>query len=725
MIKKIIIAIVSLIVLLIVAVGIFLLTFDLNHYREFTEKKLSLILNRPVQIGAIHTKLSLSPTIEILNFKILEGNESHKTILEVPSMDVNLELIPLIRDFNFDIKKIDTMFISVNLDSLLTKNSSASNKSESLTNIKKTFLDNFWIKDIAVKKALLRFSIKNEKQAIEFENLTLKELNHFKFKALYQKKNVDIEGSFGSLKSIISNPNSLPINLKIKQGNATTTLKGQIGDLKNMKKIRINVSSEILKLSSFLKAWQISAPAITDIATTFKFQLDGSTEKMWINNVDINFAKSALLVSASGEAINLNKKPQILLKTNIQLKEGIISKNLNLKPFDMTTNLTFKPTSLNIEDINFRTGHSDFSGNIQIDWKNKIKFTPNLKSSYFDIKDILLDMNFSNQSQKNKKKYNTKKQKTIWNFLNNFDMSGKLIVEHLFLTNLITDYVAINISPTVSEGNLSAVFSGKILQGFFEGDLNLKSNNHMLNLEINGNDLNLDKIRSVYSKIRGAHVNTQLSLNANGNNFNDLLSSSNGRFSLEFIGGTIVDPWFNSLPVILNSSKRNTDGLDFTTSDKKTKIVCGAINVPIENGLITSNENIVLQTEPLDIAITGEINLRTKSLDIAMVPTIAKNNQKNSSQLAQLIHVSGPWHNLSFELDTKKFLMNLLQIKKIGQNNFSAPNSPYYMCQKALGRDIEKKKRTETPTKKKELVIPQKNEKRDLKNLLSQILTEK
>ena len=42
MIKKIIIALVSLIVLLIVAVGIFLATFDLNHYREFAEKKLSL-----------------------------------------------------------------------------------------------------------------------------------------------------------------------------------------------------------------------------------------------------------------------------------------------------------------------------------------------------------------------------------------------------------------------------------------------------------------------------------------------------------------------------------------------------------------------------------------------------------------------------------------------------------------------------------------------------------
>ena len=118
MIKKIIIAIVALIILLIVAVGIFLATFDLNHYREFTEKKLSLLLNRPVQIGAMHTKLSFIPTIEISNFEILDSKENPNPILQIPQMDATVEIIPLIKNFQIEIQKIDILLISMDLSNL-------------------------------------------------------------------------------------------------------------------------------------------------------------------------------------------------------------------------------------------------------------------------------------------------------------------------------------------------------------------------------------------------------------------------------------------------------------------------------------------------------------------------------------------------------------------------------------------------------------------------------
>ena len=44
MIKKIVIGTIILIATLVVALTIFLMTFDLNHYREFAQKKLSRLL---------------------------------------------------------------------------------------------------------------------------------------------------------------------------------------------------------------------------------------------------------------------------------------------------------------------------------------------------------------------------------------------------------------------------------------------------------------------------------------------------------------------------------------------------------------------------------------------------------------------------------------------------------------------------------------------------------
>ena len=71
--KKFFIALLILILLPILTVGIFILTFDLNRYREFTEKKLSETLNYPVSIGAMETKLAFVPTIQITDFKITNG----------------------------------------------------------------------------------------------------------------------------------------------------------------------------------------------------------------------------------------------------------------------------------------------------------------------------------------------------------------------------------------------------------------------------------------------------------------------------------------------------------------------------------------------------------------------------------------------------------------------------------------------------------------------------
>ena len=193
MIKKIIIALVSLIVLLIVAVGIFLATFDLNHYREFAEKKLSLILDRPVQIGAMHTKLSLIPTIEISNFRILDSKENPNPILEIPQMDATLKMVPLIKNFQVDIQKIDVLLVSVNLTNMTFKDKKQeSQKNQQTENEKKEAnpkhtldLNNFWIKNITVNRTLLRFMNKGEKDAIELNNLVIKDLNNLKFQVAY------------------------------------------------------------------------------------------------------------------------------------------------------------------------------------------------------------------------------------------------------------------------------------------------------------------------------------------------------------------------------------------------------------------------------------------------------------------------------------------------------------------------------------------------------------
>ena len=733
MIKKIIIALVSLIILLIVAIGIFLATFDLNHYREFTEKKLSLLLNRPVQIGAMHTKLSFIPTIEISNFEILDSKENPKPILQIPQMDATVEIIPLIKNFQIEIQKIDILLISMDLSNLTLKtpqkDTPQANPKQQITEKTNSYsgLDKLWIKNININRVLCRFTNKEKKDAVELNNVILKDLSNLKFQLVYHNKKFDIDGSFGSLIKLISETKELPINLKIRQTGINVTLKGQIGNLKKMEKIRINATTNISKLSTFLKTWNIKIPTSLDGSVSSKIYLDGDLKKLRLTTFEINLNKGALLINTNGQLLNVNTQPSLEVSLNATLKESELAKQLNLNPAEFKTDLLLTSSNLNLNKILFRSGHSDLSGNLNLDWKNKLIVQPNLKSSYLDLKDIFKTENiFSNNSDtkinpKSKKQKSLKDDKIQWDILNKFNFDGKVSIDHLFVTNLITNYIGVDFNCQIKDGELNSTIKNKVLSGNINTNIYLNSNTKSAKFNLDGKDLNMDKIRAVYSHVRDAHINTQISLNTKGNTFKELINNMNGNLTIILLEGAfITDKWFNSLPIALTTAKQKTDFLDFSTANNKTKILCGVINLPIKNGILFINKSIAVQTEALSFILNGKINLNDEVLDLQIVPFIEKTNKMNNLlNLSQLIHVFGPWDNLSWKLDKKNAFNNLSNLELDIQqgDNFA-------LCKNALGTDLDLKhpNRLHQPSVKTK-TTPKKEEKQNIKDLLLKSLT--
>ena len=735
MIKKIIITIVALIILLIVAVGIFLATFDLNHYREFTEKKLSLLLNRPVQIGAMHTKLSLIPTIEISNFEILDSKENPKPILQIPQMDATLEIVPLIKNFQIDIQKINVLLISADLTNLTHKTTKEqdSPKTQDVQSKKAAELDNLWVKNIVVNKILVRFMNGKNKDAIELENLTIKDLNNLKFKTIYHKKEFNIDGSLGALTKLIIEQKELPINLKIKQGTATLTLKGQIGDLPKMEKIKLNTTLNISKFKSFLKGWNVDLPNAFDTSLATKFYLDGNLKKMQISNLETSLSRDSFTIKSSGEILNLNHNPKMKLKMDINLKEGDFAKKMNLNPIELTADLEMDLTSLKLDNLLFRSGHSDLSGNFRMDWKETPTILPNLRSSYLDIKDIFKDgitsqKQIRNEHQKSKKaSLSWYKKRVNWDWIKKFNINGRIDIDHLFVTNLITNYISISADIQMNNGTLNSSIKSEALAGHIDASLNLDAKKQTADLNLVGQDLNLDKIRAIYPHIHDAHINTEISLNTKGRTFKELFNNANGKIVTELLeGAVIVDKWFNSLPLTLNAAKRKTDFLDFSTTDNKTEILCATINLPIKNGVLISDNSIAMQTTALDIVLDGSINMKDETLDLRLIPSV--NNSKESNQLlnlSQFIQIIGPWNKPSWRLDKKAIVSNLLNKDSTIQTN---DNSEYGLCERALGRKVNmehpnkmRQKPSKTAPKKQEQ--PQENLKDLLRKSLSPVFS--
>ena len=103
-------------VLSIISLIFFLLTFDLNRYKDLAAAKLTLILDHPVKIESMHTKLSLIPTITVTGLEVLNQSpfQDKAPLLSVQKLDAELELAPLLNS-QLNIHQIDLDRAVINL----------------------------------------------------------------------------------------------------------------------------------------------------------------------------------------------------------------------------------------------------------------------------------------------------------------------------------------------------------------------------------------------------------------------------------------------------------------------------------------------------------------------------------------------------------------------------------------------------------------------------------
>ncbi len=723
MIKKIFVTLFVLIVLLLVAISIFLATFDLNHYRVFTQAKLSKILNYPVQIGSMKTKLSLVPTIEIQNVKIFQNGENPQVILSIPKLDAVVELLPLLHK-KIEIRRIDVLLVSADLTLLQTstKNTSSGNDSTTMnTNDSATILNALWVREITIEKLLLRFMNQNQKDSVEASKISIQELNKLKFQLTYKNRIFDIDGSAGLLTKFLSDFKELPIDFKVRQGGALATLRGQIGDVKKLSNVRIDANINIPKMRSFLRSWKIDLPSFMDVPTKIHLFADGNMQIMALKNVSLAINRNDFKFTADGTLSQLKQNPSASLTASAVLNDSNVSKNLYIKPFEFKSNIDLNKDRISLKKIDFQAGRSDIKGNFDVEWRNQLTLYPNLTSSYLDIEDIIIETTQNKiippvkQAQKDQN-YLISNQKLNWHFLKYFDLKGKVDIKHLFLTDQISNYIAISMLPDLKNGVLSLPYTGQFLDGAIKGDLKLNVNKKTVNLTFRGQSLNLNNVRQLSKAVRNVKLNTDISLSSNGDTPKAIISSSNGKIIAEILGGTITDKWFNSLPSAISMAKSKAGLLDFSTSDQRTEITCGAINVPVANGIITSDKQIVLQTSALNFEVSGQTNLQNETVNLTVIPSINQTRGMANQLLSgvQAVHLKGGWQDIQPSIDVGQTVDNIAKtaIEKLSGQKPQVISSKQ-LCQKVLGNNSFTQ--TANATQQKKVQQTNKKEEQDQK----------
>ena len=752
MIKKIFLTLVILLAVLSLALVIFLLTFDLNHYRTFVEKLASNTLGKTVKIKSLSTKLSLIPTINVDGVEILDPAQP-EPLLNVPHLEAIVELTPLVHG-QITVQKIVVSDAAFTWNQDNVKNTTKNEKKEEKPDQNQTTENTpakkeakkvdtgdskLWIELVSINNVNCKIG-KEKPYEFAISDFSLKELSKFSFDVVYDKKKINISSNFGSILDLFSKKN-LPVDLTLKQGKNVLKINGKIDDLPNLKKMHFQINANIANLSDFLKSWKIQHKKIPTLATTLKTSVSGDLEKMDLTNAVLTIGKEDFKVNLKGALKQLTKNFETDLTATVVLKESSLSQLWEIEPFELNSKIIAQKTKVTFSDIQLNANKSDGKGVISIDWgKQPLFIQSNLESTYFDIADILKPSKKAADDQPKasdkKKNFVLSTEKLPFDMLSKIDADITMNIAHLKFSNEISDYASLKGSVQIKKGELKSPFQVGLLGGTTKGEFKVNSNKKNLNLSLDSSGLQLDKIKALAKDIQGTTANINLNLKGKGNSLHDIAGSASGQLVVELTSGQIINKWFNTLPTTLNVIKGRNNSISFSTSDQKTDLLCGAANITIKDGIATSKDKIALETDTLNFIVSGEINLKKETLDLSMLPSVSQTRGMANGLLsvAQSIKLTGGWKSIETKTDVGGIASNLLKAaeKKLTGEK-SASTAAMSLCKNVLGRPLTQTKTTpkstESAAKTEQKAVPatqkkQPNLKQQLIQSLSQALTD-
>ena len=467
--------------------------------------------------------------------------------------------------------------------------------------------------------------------------------------------------------------------------------------------MNFQINANIPNLAAFLKTWNIQNPMIPRLALNVQTSFIGDLNKAELGKTSITFDKSDFTLTTQGTLTNLKTKPTAKLTAALSVGEN--TKLWDLKPFNMDAKVVLTPQMLVLSDIVMNAGKSDLKGNVQINLTENIPFIHSrLNSIYFDIHDLIATQK-KNPTQQPATVANQKKifgtDPLPFDLLRKVKADVQFSIGHFKFSDEFPDYADITCSSSIKESQLQATALIKTMGGKINSQLSANAIQKTVNLTAQVRDIHLEKIKSLEKSIRGSLASADINATARGDTMHQLASSMNGKILGEISAGEIINKEFNSLPATLNIIKGKNNSLSFSTQDQKTKLLCGAINVPINNGIISSNNQIALETDTLNFVVNGQINLKEETLQLTMIPSVSETRGMANEllTLSQSVQLTGPWTNIKTGVDPLKATQTLAQVigqKLSGDKTQNPKVEPTTLCQAVLGHSITQKKTTNT-----------------------------
>ena len=137
-------------------------------------------------------------------------------------------------------------------------------------------------------------------------------------------------------------------------------------------------------------------------------------------------------------------------------------------------------------------------------------------------------------------------------------------------------------------------------------------------------------------RVSGGRTELAIDLQASGRSAHELAQSLNGELRLE------VGPMQVSGDLGGDLLTRIVDAVNpFHQQDRGSRVSCAAMRLPVNQGVITVDRSIAVESDKLNVVVAGKIDLGAESMDLGIRPTIKEGIGVGTANLAQLVGLSG------------------------------------------------------------------------------------
>jgi AsmA family protein len=654
--------------LILIGIGIFISTFDVNQYKGQIIKAVQNNTNRSFSIdGDLRIGYSLIPTIVVEGVKF--GNAkwgSNPEMLNVGSFEAQIALLPLL-DRDIEVKELKlndaTILIETNKEGVgnwvFDKKSKPTEAKKTETGTEELPVLNIDQINIHNAKLTYKNAADGTTHQLNLADFTIQHADSGKaldvdLDATYDNIPILIKGKTGLIKNLLDNKD-FPVEVQVKVKDIEAELKGIVSDIKKDMVLDMAVTVDMKSLKTVNELANQKLPEVGPL--NLSTNLSAKNGIYTIKDLKANLDKISL--NADGKITDPKNAKGVTLKVKLEVPtlsdlNSLAGSELPaLGPLSLMSDVTNADGSYQLKGIKLKFANSDLSGDASINISGeRPALTATLNSNVIDLIPFMPE-----EKEKEKKDRLFPSDPLPLDPLKSVDANLTLNAAKIKTKDHDLDKVAIGLN--LSNGNLAI---SKLDAGILGGRLssNMKLNNKGksadldLSLAITG--ITLDKLPDLKDKVSGAPTDINLSIKGSGQSVSSIMGGSNGKLLVQTGKGNLsssaldaasADLLVKTLSMLSPNAERQSSSLE-----------CAVVNFDIKDGIATADKGIALSTTRMNVMGSGTVNLKTEELDIGITPKARQGVGLSLGKLAVFIRLGGTLANPKPKTDTNVALQS-------------------------------------------------------------------